>query len=444
MGLLRDREAFIPYSRQDIIDICLSDGQLDNEEQQKFRNFCTLISAYYHFKFHSLLEKVKSNYAPFNPDLSTKSLQTICTDQKKVMQQQLVQTFQSILTKANYFPLPAEVLEKALNEQSLIQLHTEINFDDFEEVICYCQGDYFQDVTINKWFSQVLKEVDIYERVIILLKFKEQNQASKKSKPYLEKLEVSPELIYIYLYKNIPKYDLDFLFPNVQTSMTLADRLMFIIPAVGAAIPAILKIFPQLAFIIAVVAFAISGVELWDTLQITEEDLKNLMPITIAAFSLIITLGGFSFKQYTNYQNKLLKFQLNVSDTLFFRNLAINGGVLSSVVDAAEEEECKEIILVYYHLLTSKEALTPPKLDEKIETWMEGKLGTKIDFDIESTLEELTQIRGKVIHSGDNEEEVKEIPLLSYDHLGNCQIKTLNEALMVVDYLWDRAFLYSS
>ena len=444
MGVLKDREAFIPYSRQDIIDICLSDGQLDHEEQQKFRDFCTLISAYYHFQFHSLLEEVKSNYAPFNPDLSNKSLQTISTDQKKVMQEKLVKTFESILTKANYFPLPAEVLEKALNEQSLIKLHTEINFDDFEEVICYCQGDYFQDVTINKWFSQVLKEVDIYERVIILLKFKEQNQASKKSKPYLEKLEVSPELIYIYLYKNIPKYDLDFLFPNVQTSMTLADRLMFIIPAIGAAIPAILKIFPQLAFIIAVLAFAISGVELWETLQITEEDLKNLMPIIIAALSLTITLGGFAFRQYSNYQNKLLKFQLSVSDTLFFRNLAINAGVLSSVVDAAEEEECKEIILVYYHLLTSKEALTPRKLDERIENWMECKLGTKIDFDIDSTLEELTQIRGKVIHPGDNEEEVQAVSLLSYDHLGYCQIKTLNEALMVVDYLWDRAFLYSS
>ena len=444
MGLLKDREAFIPYSRQDIIDICLSDGQLDQEEQQKFRDFCTLISAYYHFQFHSLLEEVKKNYAPFNPDLSTKSLQTISTEQKQVMQQQLVQTFESILTKANYFPLPAEVLEKALNEQSLIQLHTEINFDDFEEVICYCQGDYFQNVTINKWFSQVLKEVDIYERVIILLKFKEQNQASKKSKPYLEKLEVSPELIYIYLYKNIPKYDLDFLFPNVQTSMTLADRLMFILPAIGAAIPAIFKIFPQLVFIIAVLAFAISGVELWDTLQITEEDLKNLMPIIIAALSLMITLGGFAFRQYSNYQNKLLKFQLSVSDTLFFRNLAINGGVLSSVVDAAEEEECKEIILVYYHLLTSQEALNPHKLDEKIESWMECKLGTKIDFDIDSTLEELTKIRGKVVHPGDNEEEVQEVSLLSYDHLGYCQIKTLNEALMVVDYLWDRAFLYSS
>ena len=444
MGVLKDREAFIPYSRQDIIDICLSDGQLDHEEQQKFRDFCTLISAYYHFQFHSLLEEVKSNYAPFNPDLSTKSLQTISTEQKKVMQQQLVETFERILTKANYFPLPAEVLEKALNEQSLIQLHTEIDFDDFEEVICYCQGDYFQDVTINKWFSQVLKEVDIYERVIILLKFKQQNQATKKSKPYLEKLEVSPDLIYIYLYKNIPKYDLDFLFPNVQTSMTLSDRLMFIIPAIGAAIPAIFKIFPQLAFIIAVVAFAISGVELWETLQITEEDLKNLMPIIIAALSLIITLGGFTFRQYSNYQNKLLKFQLSVSDTLFFRNLAINAGVLSSVVDAAEEEECKEIILVYYHLLTSKETLTPRKLDEKIESWMECKLGTKIDFDIENTLEELTQIRGKVIHPGDNEEEVQEVSLLSYDYLGNCQIKTLNEALMVVDYLWDRAFLYSS
>ena len=44
--------------------------------------------------------------------------------------------------------------------------------------------------------------------------------------------------------------------------------------------------------------------------------------------------------------------------------------------DAAEEEETKEIILVYYHLLTSPDPLTPAQLDDRIERWMEeGRWG---------------------------------------------------------------------
>ncbi|WP_369817760.1 DUF3754 domain-containing protein [Planktothricoides sp. SR001] len=51
------------------------------------------------------------------------------------------------------------------------------------------------------------------------------------------------------------------------------------------------------------------------------------MPALIASGSLLVTLGGFAFKQYNSYKNKQIQFQKNVTETLFFRNLAINVGV---------------------------------------------------------------------------------------------------------------------
>lgn len=68
MGVYKNREAFIPYSRQEIIDICLNDGKLLPIQANKFRKFCEILSAYYHFKFHSILEELKSNFVIFNPD----------------------------------------------------------------------------------------------------------------------------------------------------------------------------------------------------------------------------------------------------------------------------------------------------------------------------------------------------------------------------------------
>jgi len=55
MASYEDREAFIPYRRTDLIELCLEDGQLDAAEAQKFRDFCSLLSAYYHFHNHSYL-----------------------------------------------------------------------------------------------------------------------------------------------------------------------------------------------------------------------------------------------------------------------------------------------------------------------------------------------------------------------------------------------------
>jgi hypothetical protein len=69
MAIHEDREAFIPYRRTDLIELCLEDGQLAAVDVQKFRNFCSILSAYYHFQFHSYLEKLKNNFAPFDPIL---------------------------------------------------------------------------------------------------------------------------------------------------------------------------------------------------------------------------------------------------------------------------------------------------------------------------------------------------------------------------------------
>ena len=64
------KEAFIPYSRQEIIELCIADG-IAAESQQDFRDFCNILIAYYHFKLHRDLEDLKSNFVPFNPDIES-------------------------------------------------------------------------------------------------------------------------------------------------------------------------------------------------------------------------------------------------------------------------------------------------------------------------------------------------------------------------------------
>lgn len=442
MASYEDREAFIPYRRTDLIELCLEDGQLDSAEAQKFREFCSIIAAYYHFQFHGYLESLKDNYALFDPDADTKSRTETTPQERGVMQSILVADFKNILERANYVPLSQDNLQQAFEARSLIELKTHVDFNDFEQMICYCRGDIYKSVWVKKFFRKRKKKINVFERVALLIKFKEQSYfVAKKAKP--DKLNFTPGKMYVYLYKNIPKFDIEFLFPNVKTSMTWKDRLLFGIPAIGAAIPLILKVFPQLLLVIGVILLVTVGPEHLKQLTPSKEEARNIMPVLVAILSLSVTLGGFAFKQYTSYKSKQIKFQKNVTETLFFRNLASNVRVFQSLIDAAEEEECKEIILVFYHLLTSKTPLTPEQLDNRIEVWMDEKFGTQIDFDIHGPLNNLEVIRGKIVQDGSGSMNTPDVAILTRDSQGYCHLLSLDDALAVIDYVWDKAFLYS-
>jgi len=231
--------------------------------------------------------------------------------------------------------------------------------------------------------------------------------------------------------------------------MTWKDRILFGVPAIGAAIPILLRILPQLLLIIGVILFFTgvpSGLEesAIEDLRASEDRVRDFMPVMVTVLSLTVTLGGFAFKQYTTYKSKLIKFQKKVTETLFFRQMANNQGVFQFLIDTAEEEECKEIILVYYHLITGNSPMTPKELDNCIEKWMDEKFGTKIDFDINGPLGNLEAIRGKIVNSEFVEAaSTPEVPLLTYDSQGRCQVLPLEDAVRVIDYVLDNAFLYN-
>ena len=329
-------------------------------------------------------------------------------------------------------------------KKSLIQLKTNVNLDNFEEMICYCRGDIYKRIKVKRFFREIEKKIDVFERVALLIKFQNTKDINSPEN-FLEEYNSMPSKIYLYLYKNIPKDDIEFLFPNIKISMTLKDRLMLIVPAIGAAVPIALKILPQLLLIIGVIIFLVFGPSYVERLNLkaNQEDIKNVTGILIATLSLLLTLGGFCFKQYTQYKNQHIKFQKQVTETLFFKNIANNLGVFQSLVDDAEEEECKEIILVYYHLLTSNKPLTPKQLDNKIEAWMEQNFDTKIDFDINGPLNNLAKIKGKIISDVKSEEEIPEISLLTYDINGCCQVLSIDNAKKLIDHIWDNLFVYT-
>ena len=321
MANYENREAFIPYRRSDIIALCLKDGQLSSAEAKKFKDFCQILSAYYHFRFHQTLEVFKDNYVPFNPNTDIQVLDGGTVEEYEQMESTVVDAFHHILERANYITLPKSMVKRALETKSLINLKSEVDFDDFDRCFCYYRGDSSKKVSLKKlFFWREEKIIETFERIVLLIKFKEAAYFRAK-KVKIRDLKFIPGKMYVYFYKNIPKLDIDLLFPNVTTSMTWRDRLLFGIPAIGAAIPLILRALPNILLLIAAILLFLNAQSLVEELDIQQYQVRDVMPVLVATLSLGMALGGFAFKQYSKYKSKKIKFQKNVSDTLFFKNL---------------------------------------------------------------------------------------------------------------------------
>ena len=447
-----ERDGFIPIARKDLIQHCLEDGRLCETDQQKFENFCEILTAYYHYHFHHKSERLKEAYAPFDPDadIEIKQSSQLDLDRKEA---DVLEIFEDLADRANYYAISEEKVRETFEKETMIKLRTDVDFNEFDRFACYYRGDVDEETTIKKWglFKRKIK-VDVLQRVLILIKFQDEeffrNQfhlKNPKGKFNPDELQFQPGKYYLYLYKNIPKFDLELIFPNVKLSMTWKDRLLFFVPAIGAAIPVLLKALPQLLLLVFVIAILVmEESKVREVLDIGDQDVSDNLKVLTAVMAVGVALGGLAFKQWSNFKNKKIQFQKLVTETLFFRNLASGSSAFHRLVDSVEEEVCKEIILVYYHLLANNhQHLTVAELDAKIESWMEEKFDRVVDFDVEAAVKNLTEIRGTIPPDGEVPEPsdmARETSLLRLDDQGRCHLLSLTQSSYLLDHLWDHIF----
>jgi hypothetical protein len=330
---------FIPFRKADVIQMCIKDLRLTDAEVIEFRQFCQILEALFHFEFHDRLEKLKTCYGPFNPDADTRKVFRYSEAEKKDLQKQLVSEMTAVLNAANFEKITAEDLQQALAEESLFQIRLEVDFEDFEDVIFFRRGENVKAETLVKFFGLSKKTFKFtnYERVAIYIKFKEKQyfENQKRKNLYFE-----PGSTIIKLFHNVPKADLEMLFPNSKVRMKTIDKIIIGVPA---AVSGIIVLVTKLGASLLLVGSAVS---FWLGLKDQEVQIKQQHLIALGAG--LGTLGGFLFRQINKYKNRKIKFMKALSDNLYFKNLDNNAGVFYHLIDTAEEEEFKEAVLAYF------------------------------------------------------------------------------------------------
>lgn len=368
------RLRFIPFRQTDVLEMCLSDVALSEEQRAQFERVARYIQAHFTDEFAQIRDQIKSAYALLDPDSDTRLLPAFANPE---LEADFVPLLEHTLNRANYEKVSNETLQQALDSSSLFQLQLHVDMSDFDEVLLYTRGASRRSETLSEFFGLWKRRVEFtnYDRVVLFIRFKDDIDADSALG------ECPPGSTMLKLFRNVPGADVEMLFPNIRLGMRLIDKLVIGVPAVlSGAVVLTTRLGATLLLLGSLFGF-------WLGMSARPVTLDKAAVLALLAG--LGALGGYLWKQFSAFRNRKLKYIQSLTENLYFKLLDNNAGVILRVLDDAQESECKESLLAYYFLLTARGPLTAKELDERVERWIASRWQYRLDFEVEDALNKL-------------------------------------------------------
>ena len=410
-------ERFIPFRKTSIVTMCAD--EVPAEERESFLAFAELLASLLHHEFRGRLEELKDTYYPFNPDTGTRTIGELGPSERQAAQRRLVDGLTALAEDANFERISTDDLDRAFVEESLLKVRLEADFDDFEQIVFYRRGEHTRQEEVKHLFGLRRRTIEFtnYGKVVVFVKFKDAAHFEGVGKD-VEDLPFQPGSTIIKLFQDVPRADLEMLFPNARVRMRAIDKLLIGIPAVvSGIIMVVTKLVAALLPVALLLAF-------WFGLRREPVELNQGQLVTLGAA--LAAIGGFLVRQFGKFKNRKIQFMKSLSDNLYFRNLDNDAGVFNHLLDAAEEEEVKEAVLAYHFLRSAEGALTADELDRRIEDWFARRWEAEYDFEVADGVRKLRRLR------------------LIDDTEGRLSAVALDEAARRLDETWDDLFVYNT
>jgi hypothetical protein len=409
---------FIPFRRADLVDMLGAQGRLPAQDGDRFAAFARVLGATFHVEFRSRLEALKDAYAPFAHDPDTRTVRSHSETERKDCLERLVDDLRSLLEDANFRSVDRQELERAFEEESLLALRVEVDFDAFEHILCFRRGQTQREDELSRWFGLRKRTVTFtnYEKVLVLVNFRDADHFVARGEDP-EGLSFEPGSTIIKLFQDVPQADIELLLPSAQVRMRLTDKLLIGVPAlVSGVLVLATKLLTTLGLLIVLLGF-------WLGLGDERVELDQTTLVTLGAG--LGALGGYLSRQFNKFKKRKLEFMNTLARSLYFRNLDNDAGVFHHLLDAAEEEEVKEALLAWYFLRAADRPLSPRELDGAVERWFADDWSCRLDFEVNDGVAKLRRL-GLVEEPGE----------------GRLAAVPVDEAMRRLDERWDRFFHY--
>ncbi|MBC8357033.1 MAG: DUF3754 domain-containing protein [Planctomycetes bacterium] len=362
----RTAEQFIPLRRARLIQLLAEDETLTAAERDQFVYWCEQLMVAVHNEYHQRLEAIKEDYDLFNPDVATLGELESTSEVRDEAATRLFANLTSVLKSANYRRLSHDEIETAAEAASDWGVNLNVEFEVFEHLEVFSRGDVVTSRERRHWRTGYRREqidVPVYERLVVLFQLRDHKRLDNT---------VNTRAIYLKLFKNIPKQDIDMLLPCAYFQMSWLDHGKVIVPTMSGFVLAVAKGFSAA---IGALFTGFAGV--------------------LAFSGFVIGTAGYGVKSFLGYLRTKDKYQLNLTRSLYYQNLDNNAGVTFRILDEAEEQECREVILAYALLRrrAGQEGWLEDELDAAAEGFLRDALGFQVDFEVADALQKLVRLR---------------------------------------------------
>jgi hypothetical protein len=358
------REHYLPI-RRSIVIRALTATLPCGGPQEEFREFCRLLEAVVHDDCRARLAELKNAYLPFDPDSETLPRPALDEAAERQQSARLFAAFAELLAQANFRRLTRAEVAQAASAASEWGLDLCVDYDCFERLEVFVRGDVVGRRETRKWwnfFRPVSTSVPTYQRLALIFRL-------KAPSPQEEASATHP--ITLKLFKNIPKADVDTLLPGTQVRMTWFDHGQIVLPTLSGVALTLVKLVHA---VLAVASLSLMGL--------------------LSLLGLIGGTIGYGVKSFFGYLRTKERYHFTLTRNLYFRNLDNNAGVLHRLVDEAEEQEFRELLLGWSLLWhAGRSGLTEERLDVAAERWLAEELGIVADFECDDALAGLAELQ---------------------------------------------------
>ena len=392
-ALYKQLDRFIPVSRSALTHALSAPEMWPGFDPADVKTCFTLMSGWRHLAYADREQDLIESYLPFNPDrdIADTALAHDATDSRH--KAAFLDAVRSMLERANYDEIPRANLQAIIDEFNPYGLGLEVNLGEFEDILIFVRGESSGQILpdlYNRLKGRKPITITIFDRVFLLLTLKplevrvkevmisEPADEAKARKIVAKQRKMMPEdvddaHIFVKMFKDVPRPDLEIMFPNTRVLLRQADKITIGASGGGS------------------VGMAVVGL-------VTKAVAAALSPI--GAVLAVLGLAGAASQQVAQVVHRRAKYMLKLTRNLYFQNISNNQGALALLTERAEEEDIKEELLLY--TLLAKMSIHRSELGEAqtaIEEFLADHFKVDVAFDTEDALGRLMASGLVVEHS---------------------------------------------
>jgi hypothetical protein len=376
-------DQFIPVRKEDLLSALIKQGDLaDPAERELFWRFARTLRMICHYEYSDTLDRLRDDYYYFNPEVAGHAV----ADQVKSNNayENLIRSLDKVLKDANFEELPHEDIAYAHSKRT-VPIKIKAQHNDFRGVRFYKRGRHVEQLELTEWFGlrRRLVEIEVFDDIVLVVAMKSRAEiSSRRELRLLKRRKIVPGSVLLKYFRNIACGDLYTLFPNARVVMSNFDKAFLGVPAIAGGIPILLKLYATIS-----VLFLVAGIYFGGSGSVADADMKA----ALAALLGIVALGGLAVRQWLKYQHQALKYHMELTENIYFRNVNNNAGIFDYLIATAEDQETKEAALAYHFIRKAEVAPTATDVAGRIETWLAKNFAVNIDFKIANALETLNR-----------------------------------------------------